>query len=108
MKIKIALLTLAIAGFSLLPNMPNGVTTVKAQQRGMERCIVSDPTDTPLNVRSSPNGKRVVTKLKNGTDVFIEDYSSDAQDREWVKIRLTGRKVNKALGWVLRGFLVCE
>lgn len=79
-----------------------------AQDRGMERCKVSDPTGSPLNVRSSPNGKRIVTKLKNGTKIYIEDYRADAQDREWVLVRLTGAKVYKPLGWVLREFLDCE
>ena len=111
MKIKVCLLTLTIAAFGALAcgTQADAAPPLKFQtQRGMERCIVSDSTGSPLNVRTSPNGKRVVTKLKNGTDVFIEDYSSDAQDREWVKVRLTGKRVNKGLGWVLREFLVCE
>lgn len=83
------------------------VSTV-AQDRGMERCTVVDPTGTLLNVRSSPNGKKIVSRLKNGTSIFIEDYRADAQDREWVLVRLTGKKVNKSLGWVLKDFLECE
>ena len=79
-----------------------------AQDRGMERCKVSDPTGSPLNVRSSPNGKRIVSKLKNGTSIFIEDYRSDREDREWALVRLTGKKVYKPLGWVLKEFLECE
>lgn len=79
-----------------------------AQIRGMERCTVVDPTGTLLNVRSSPNGKKIVSKLKNGTSIFIEDYRADAQEREWALVRLTGKKVNKPLGWVLKEFLECE
>ena len=74
----------------------------------MTRCTVVDPTGTLLNVRASPNGKEVVSKLKKGTSVFIEDYRADERDREWVLLRLTGRKVNKSLGWVLSEFLDCE
>ena len=79
-----------------------------AQQRGMERCAVSDPTGTLLNVRASPNGKKTVSKLKDGTSIFIEDYRADDQDREWALVRLTGKRVNKSLGWVLKEFLECE
>lgn len=79
-----------------------------AQDRGMSRCTIVDPTGTPLNVRSSPNGKKIVSKLKNGTSVFLDKYGDDAQGREWVLVRLTGRKVNKSLGWVLKDFLECE
>ena len=110
MRIKICLLALAIAASGTTAfNTPTGAATLMFQtQRGMERCTVSDPTGTSLNVRSSPNGKKVVAKLKNGTRIFIEDYAGDAQDREWVQIRLTGKKVNKPLGWVLREYLKCD
>ena len=111
MKIKICLLTLAFfAAVFCLPNpkitaaMPNN----QSQTRGMERCVVSDPTGSSLNVRSSPGGKKIVSKLKNGTRVFVENYSGDAKDQAWAEVRLTGKKVNKPLGWVLAEFLECE
>jgi len=109
-RIKICLLALAIAAFGAATfNTEANAQTLNFQtQRGMERCAVSDSTGSKLNARSSPNGKKIVAKLKNGTRVFIEDYAGDAQDREWVQIRLTGKKVNKPLGWVLREFLDCE
>lgn len=37
-----------------------------------ERCKVTDPTGTPLNVRQSPNGK-IIGTLANGTFVIIVD-----------------------------------
>lgn len=52
----------------------------QAQDR---RCIVTDPTGTPLNVRNVPNG-RVVSTLENGTEVHIEELSSDPRGRSGV------------------------
>ena len=43
-------------------------------------CTVADPTDTPLNVRSSPSGRNLGA-LKNGTTVTI---SSKVLSRPWV------------------------
>jgi hypothetical protein len=79
-----------------------------AQDRGFTRCTVVDQTGTPLNVRSSPNGKRIVSKLKSGTSLYLDKYGDDAQGREWALVRLTGKKVNKPLGWVLSEFIECE
>jgi uncharacterized protein YraI len=43
-----------------------------------ERCSVSDPTGTQLNVRSSPDGPRAGnTTLPNGLPVFVLSTSSD-------------------------------
>lgn len=81
--------------------------SASAQDRGMTRCTVADPTGTLLNVRSSPNGKRIVSKLKNGASVFLDKYGDYAQGREWALVRSTGKKVNKPLGWVLSEFLEC-
>lgn len=72
-----------------------------------ERCKVADPTGTLLNVRSKPNGKKVIRKLKNGTTVFIVYESGDAQDRAWSKISLSNKRNAPVIGWVLREYLDC-
>jgi hypothetical protein len=69
------------------------------------RCLVADPTGTPLNIRATPNGK-IVGKVKNGATVYIIVDALDAQERVWAKIRLTPR--GPAKGWVLQDFLECE
>ena len=69
-----------------------------------ERCTVSDPTGTSLNVRATPNGK-ITGKLKNGIIVYIVVESGDTQDRSWSQIKLTRR--GKVKGWVLTEFLDC-
>lgn len=111
MKIKTCLLTLAffIAVFSL-PNAE--IVTAKAieplQTNQIAICTVSDSTGSPLNVRSSPGGKKIVAKLKNGTRVFVQYYSGDAKDQSWAEVRLKKSAKTKPLGWVLQDFLVCE
>lgn len=72
------------------------------------RCKVADPTGRTLNVRSQPNGKKVVRKLKNGTIVFVVYETGDAQDRPWSKISLSNKGNAPIIGWVLREYLECD
>ena len=75
-------------------------TKASAQDR---RCRVADPTGTPLNVRTAPNGK-IVETLSNGVLVAALDYSS-SQGKMWVFV---GRAGDRApLGWVFRDYLDC-
>ena len=68
-------------------------------------CRVADPTDTPLNVRASPDG-HIVGKLKNGDIVSILDRSSDASGKAWVYVG--DDKDRKPIGWVYRDYVACE
>jgi hypothetical protein len=48
-------------------------------------CTVADPTGTPLNVRTSPNGP-VVNRFRNGTSVIIHDRQGQwafAEGYDW-------------------------
>lgn len=112
MKIKICLLTLAffVAVFSL-PNTEIAAARIikpPLQASQIAICTVSDSTGSPLNVRSTPGGKKIVAKLKNGTRVFVQYYSGDAKDQSWAEVRLKRSAKTKPLGWVLQDFLVCE
>lgn len=71
-----------------------------------EVCKVTDPTGTPLNVRAAPNG-RIVSTLKNGREVYIEEISTDDKGKPWAKISLGIRGKKLVLGWVLREFISC-
>ena len=71
-----------------------------------QMCVVNDPTGTPLNVRTTPNG-RIMTSLVNGTKVFIQRISYDNLDRPWVLISVYQRSGYRTLGWVFRPFLSC-
>ncbi len=69
-----------------------------------ERCKVTDPTGTPLNVRASPNG-RIIGTLANGTSVAILAYENAANGKSWVKVETYDTK--KPIGWVFREFVSC-
>lgn len=75
--------------------------TVNAQ-----RCKVTDPTGTPLNVRSAPNG-RITGKARNGLVVYIERDATDDNGKAWVKIGTYQRNRYVILGWVYREFISC-
>jgi Rap1a immunity proteins/Bacterial SH3 domain len=63
-----------------------------------ETCTVADPTDTPLNVRRTPNGP-VVGALLNGIPVSIRERRGD-----WANIvPRTGQS-----GWVFQKYLDCS
>ena len=36
-------------------------------------CVVADPTGTPLNIRSLPNGGKIMGTIQNGVPVMIKD-----------------------------------
>ncbi len=69
-----------------------------------DRCKVTDPTGTPLNVRSAPNGK-IIGTLANGVIVSITEYKDDANGKPWVDV--ADYKTKKVLGWVFREFVSC-
>src|SRR5262245_35467657 len=63
-----------------------------------------DPTGTPLNVRTTPNGN-IVGTLSNGTLVNILDRPSNVRGRTWVYV---GRYEDRVpIGWVYRDYLDC-
>ncbi|URK86538.1 SH3 domain-containing protein [Rhizobium sp. RCAM05350] len=64
-------------------------------------CVVADPTGTPLNVRSKPQG-HIVSVLDNGMTVEILEERS-LGSRRWAKVAAHG----DVLGWVFAGYLDC-
>ena len=88
--------TLILAFFSF--------TLVGAAHSAHAECIVADPSPTPLNVRTAPNG-RVVGALDNGQVVSILDSSIDDQGRPWVYV---ANDTGSPLGWVYREYVVCK
>ena len=77
-----------------------GGTKASAQ----ERCLVADPTGTPLNISTAPNG-RITQTLTNGVLVMIFDRSS-VRGKTWVYV---GRYEDRVpIGWVYSGYLDCN
>jgi hypothetical protein len=80
------------------------VMTAAAAQ-ATERCLVTDPSGTPLNVRETPGG-RVKATLDNGMVVEIGETGNDAKGRRWA--RISGGRVAGAIGgWVLYANISC-
>jgi hypothetical protein len=75
-----------------------------AEAQDGERCKVTDPTGTPLNVRAKPNGK-IIGTLANGTFVSILEYAPDANGKPWAKV--AHQESKKPIGWVFREFVSC-
>ena len=59
-------------------------------------CLVDDPTGTPLNVRSAPNGTIVTTRLE-----VIEERKIGT--KPWLFVARQGER----LGWVFGAYVVC-
>lgn len=92
--------TLAISAVLLVASTT--LEPVAAQRTG--RCIVSDPTGTPLNVRASPQG-RVVSTIRNGAQVRVTNTTRDHKGQPWAYI--VGWENGREIGWVFREFVSC-
>lgn len=66
-------------------------------------CVVADPSGTPLNVRSQPDGV-ILGALHNGAAVRLIDVTSDGAGRPWAFIQPRRGKA----GWVYRRYLDCD
>lgn len=73
------------------------------QASAQMRCTVSDPTGTPLNVRSRPNGP-ILGALHNGTRVLLWELVY-VRGKPWAKITTKGPGKD---GWVFHRYLSCE
>jgi len=69
-----------------------------------DRCVVADPSGTPLNVRSAPEGT-IVQTLINGFAVKIVETAS-SRGKPWVYVARANN--NEPLGWVFREYLNCD
>jgi len=67
-------------------------------------CVVSDPSGTPLDVRTEPQGT-VVRALANGRLVLIADIKSDGNGQPWVLV--ANSESGERLGWVSRKLISC-
>lgn len=68
------------------------------------RCAVTDPTGTPLNIRETPNGE-IIGRVTNGAGVRVVNSSFDERGRPWVLIPPRGS--SQVAGWVYREFVSC-
>lgn len=66
------------------------------------RCVVNDPTGTPLNVRAAPNGD-ILTTLSNGMRVDPVDETRHNSKR-WLLVNRFGERI----GWVFGSYILCD
>jgi hypothetical protein len=69
-------------------------------------CEVSDPSPSPLNVRTEPWGK-IVRKLQDNTVVWRTGKKAlDDEGRAWAEVSL--KKNGRPVGWVFREYISCR
>ena len=90
---RVKLSILAIAGFCAFA----------ATAQAADRCRVTDPTGTPLNVRDAPQG-RILGKVGNGRLVQMIETDSDRNGKTWARV---GTMDGRPMGWVFREFVSC-
>lgn len=81
-----------------------GLSAGPAFAQAANRCAVTDPTGTPLNIRETPNGE-IIGRVSNGAGVRVVNSSFDERGRPWVLIRPRGS--GQVVGWVYREFVSC-
>jgi hypothetical protein len=67
-----------------------------------DRCKVTDPTGTPLNIRDQK--KNVIGAIENGRIVYVQRYGEDNAGKPWAYVSTQG---GRRLGWVYREFISC-
>jgi len=83
-----------------------GLLAVQLPVKAEKVCLVTDPTDSPLNVRDRPNGE-IINALKNGREVYIHEIALDEQNRSWAKVGGYYEGEYRIWGWVFREFISC-
>jgi uncharacterized protein YgiM (DUF1202 family) len=66
-------------------------------------CTVVDPTGTPLNVRSGPNGK-ILSNLRKGSKVEVVDHT-DHMGKRWARV---AKFQEATYGWVFEAYVSCK
>jgi hypothetical protein len=68
----------------------------------VERCRVTDPTGTPLNVRDA--NMNIMGTIENARIVIIRRYGRDARGKPWAFVETPE---GDPIGWVDREFVSC-
>jgi uncharacterized protein YgiM (DUF1202 family) len=90
-----ALVTAAVLGFAAAVQPASACD-------GPPVCTVVDPTGTPLNVRSGPNGK-ILSNLRKGSKVEVVDHT-DHKGKRWARV---AKFQDATYGWVFEAYLTC-
>ncbi|MGI9351371.1 MAG: hypothetical protein ACR2O3_07395 [Rhizobiaceae bacterium] len=83
------------------------VIVIQTNSARAEMCLISDKSDTSLNVRDAPNGK-IVNRLLNGRKVFLTDRNWDGKGRIWRLAEGEYKGKWRKWGWVFGPGLDCN
>jgi hypothetical protein len=86
--------------------LATGLFVIQLPAQAAQVCKVTDPTDSPLNVRDRPNGE-IINALRNGREVAILETAYDEQGRPWAKVGGYYQGEYRIWGWVIREFISC-
>ena len=86
----------------LLAGLSIASAVTPAFAAGSGQCLIDDPTGTPLNVRTAPNGT-ILTTLPNGTRIDVIDEMKIGAKR-WFFATRQGER----LGWVFGAYVFCQ
>jgi len=68
-----------------------------------QRCKVTDPTGTPLNIRDLQ--MNIIGTIDNGVVVYLVRTGQDPKGKSWA---LVANENGDELGWVYREFISCS
>ena len=77
------------------------LSTLAAPALAGQRCVVTDPTGTPLNVRRGDGA--IIGALRNGEVVEILKRGYDPKGKPWAYVAYE----TNGEGWVYREFITC-
>ena len=77
---------------------------ILAELSDLAECLVVDPSSTPLNIRTAPQGP-ITGTIPNGQPVRIIRQTKDSRGEPWAYI---ADATSRPLGWVFRDYLVCR
>lgn len=83
--------------------MATTIGTPASAQVPRGTCMVADPTGTPLNVRSYPNGP-IIGTLRNGEVVIVRGIRRDDRGRPWARLYSNDGEI----GWIFREYISCR
>ena len=96
------ILSIALISYTLVTSSQLAVLSrpLLADEEGATPCSVNDPTGTPTNIRSRPNGKIIATIQNDSTVALIR------RGEKWseIMVELNGRKVR---GYIFANYLTC-
>lgn len=82
----------------------SGILSSSMSPDGSAQCVVVDPTPTPLNVRTEPQG-RIVSTISNGQLVSVLRETNDGGGKRWSYV---ADATSHPIGWVFREYLACR